>query len=97
MLIGPALGGGLFGKVQHPTGQDDIHLTAGKVVPDPELGPLGHVLDDELLAKMKAAGMAVNEADKNAFIKASKPTYDEFGKEVPGAGELIDTALALGK
>jgi len=54
-------------------------------------------LDDELLAKMKAAGMAVNEADKNAFIKASKPTYDEFGKEVPGAGELIDTALALGK
>jgi tripartite ATP-independent transporter DctP family solute receptor len=54
-------------------------------------------LDDELLTKMKAAGMQVNEVDKNAFIKASKTTYDEFGQEVPGAKELIDTALALGK
>ena len=54
-------------------------------------------LDDELLDKMKAAGMQVNEVDKAAFIKASKPTYDEFGQEVAGAKELIDMALALGK
>jgi len=54
-------------------------------------------LDDELLAKMKAAGMQVNEVGKPAFIKASKPIYVEFGKEVPGGKELIDKALALGK
>jgi TRAP-type C4-dicarboxylate transport system substrate-binding protein len=39
----------------------------------------------------------VNDADKDAFIKASKPVYDEFAKEVPGAKEVIDRAIALGK
>ncbi len=53
--------------------------------------------DNELLEKMKAAGMAVNEVDKAAFVKASKPIYEEYSKEVPGAKELIDKALALGK
>jgi TRAP-type C4-dicarboxylate transport system substrate-binding protein len=54
-------------------------------------------LDDSLLKKLKEAGMKVNEADKDAFIKASKPIYDEFAKEVPGGKELIDKSLALGK
>ena len=27
--------------------------------------------------------MQVNEVDKDAFIAASKPIYEEFGKEVP--------------
>ena len=53
--------------------------------------------DAELLGKLKAAGMQVNEVDKDAFIAASKPIYDEFGKEVPGAKEVIDRAVALGK
>jgi tripartite ATP-independent transporter DctP family solute receptor len=53
--------------------------------------------DEELLAKLKSAGMQVNEVDKNAFVAASKTIYDEFGKEVPGAKELIDRAVALGK
>jgi len=53
--------------------------------------------DEELLGKLKAAGMQVNEVDKNAFVAASKPIYEEFGKEVPGAKELIDRAVALGK
>ncbi len=54
-------------------------------------------LDNDLLGKLKAAGMQVNEADKNAFIKASSKIYEEFSKEVPGGKELIDKALALGK
>jgi TRAP-type transport system periplasmic protein len=53
--------------------------------------------DEELLGKLKQAGMQVNEVDKNAFIAASKPIYDDFGKEVQGAKELIDRAVALGK
>ena len=48
-------------------------------------------------SKLKKAGMQVNEADKDAFIKASKPIYEEFAKEVPGGKELIDKSLALGK
>jgi tripartite ATP-independent transporter DctP family solute receptor len=51
----------------------------------------------ELLGKIKAAGVQVNEVDKDAFVKASGPIYDEFGKEVAGAKELIDRAVALGK
>ena len=53
--------------------------------------------DDELLAKMKTSGIQVNNANKDAFIAASKPVYDEFAKEVPGAKEVIDRAIALGK
>ena len=55
-------------------------------------------LDKQLLEKIKKTpGISVNEADKDAFIKASKPIYDEFAKDVPGGKELIDGALALGK
>ena len=53
--------------------------------------------DNALLAKMKTAGIQVNNANKDAFIAASKPVYDEFAKEVPGAKEVIDRAIALGK
>lgn len=54
--------------------------------------------DQVLLDKMKASGsMQVNEANKDAFIAASKPVYEEFEKEVPGAKEIIDRAIALGK
>jgi tripartite ATP-independent transporter DctP family solute receptor len=54
-------------------------------------------LDGELLEKIKAAGVKVNEADKDAFIGASKEVYAEFAKEVPDGGKLVDKAIALGK
>jgi len=53
--------------------------------------------ETDLLAKLKLSGIQINEVDKNAFIAASKPIYEEFGKEVNGAKALIDTAVALGK
>ncbi len=54
-------------------------------------------LDNDLLEKIKAAGVKVNEADKDAFIAASKSVYDEFSKEVPAGGKLVSTAIDLGK
>ena len=56
-------------------------------------------VEDEkrLLAQMKEAKISVNYADKDAFIAASKPIYDEFSNEVPGAKEFIERAIALGK
>ncbi|MGH6666024.1 MAG: TRAP transporter substrate-binding protein [Pseudolabrys sp.] len=58
----------------------------------------GADLDTKLLAEIeKNPNIKVNKADKDAFIKASAPIYEEFGKEVPGGKELIDKALALGK
>ena len=53
--------------------------------------------DGELLGKLKSAGMQVNTPNKDAFIAASKPVYDEFAREVPGSKEVIDRAIALGK
>ncbi len=52
-------------------------------------------LEVSLLAQLKAGGMAVNTADKAAFISASGPIYEEFGNSVPGGKELIDEALGL--
>jgi TRAP-type C4-dicarboxylate transport system substrate-binding protein len=53
--------------------------------------------DNELIGKIKSAGVQVNQADKAAFVAASKAVYDDFGKEVKGSKALIDQALALGK
>jgi TRAP-type transport system periplasmic protein len=51
--------------------------------------------DTALLEKLKQAGMQVNDVDQNAFVAASRPIYDEFSAEVPGAKEVIDRAIAL--
>jgi tripartite ATP-independent transporter DctP family solute receptor len=53
--------------------------------------------DTALLEKLKAAGMQVNVPNKEAFIAASAPVYDEFAREIPGSREIIDRAIALGK
>ena len=53
--------------------------------------------DNDLLAKLKTGGIQVNTPNKDAFVAASKPVYDEFAKEVPSAKDVIDRAIALGK
>jgi tripartite ATP-independent transporter DctP family solute receptor len=53
--------------------------------------------DSDLLNKLKTAGMQVNTPNKDSFVAASKPVYEEFAKEVAGSKEVIDRAIALGK
>jgi tripartite ATP-independent transporter DctP family solute receptor len=53
--------------------------------------------DTELLGKITAAGVKSNVPNKDAFVAASKPVYEEFAKEVPGSKAVIDRAIALGK
>lgn len=53
-------------------------------------------LEQSLLKVIEDAGVAVNTADKDAFIAASKPIYEQFAAEVEGAQEMIDKVLALG-
>jgi tripartite ATP-independent transporter DctP family solute receptor len=64
---------------------------------EPVVYKIAAKLDEDLLKKLKEAGMKVNEADKDAFIKASSKIYEDFSKEVPGGKELIDKSLALAK
>ena len=54
----------------------------------------GARMDKEILEKMQKT-LKVNEVDKEAFVKASKPVYDDFTKEVKGGKELVDRILAL--
>ena len=39
--------------------------------------------------------MKVNNADNSAFIKASKPIYDEFASSVDGGAKLIKAVQDL--
>jgi tripartite ATP-independent transporter DctP family solute receptor len=52
-------------------------------------------METDLLSKLKAGGMAVNEPDKDAFVKASTGIYDEFSGSVPGGKEMVDKAISL--
>lgn len=54
-------------------------------------------LDKDLVGKIEEMGTAVNEADKQAFITASKPIYDEFAATVDGGQELVDKIQSLAK
>lgn len=49
-------------------------------------------MDHELLAELRAAGMRVNDADHAAFVAASEAIYDEFGRTVENAGQLVSMA-----
>ena len=55
----------------------------------------GAASDNELLQELVNAGMEMNEADRAAFVEASKPVYEQFGSEVDGGQQLIDAVLKL--
>ena len=74
----------------------DVQATIAKIAW--EMGDFarseGERLDKELMAKI-APPMKANEVDKDAFIKASRAIYEEFGKEVPGGTELVKLVQSL--
>lgn len=52
---------------------------------------IGKTADGEIVAFLKAKGMKVNQADIDAFVKASRPIWTDWAKEVGGdAQKLID-------
>jgi TRAP-type transport system periplasmic protein len=55
----------------------------------------GGMADGVLLDELKAAGMEVNVADRQAFVDASRPIYTKFAEEVEGGQEMIDLVLSL--
>ncbi|HSD99808.1 MAG TPA: TRAP transporter substrate-binding protein [Burkholderiales bacterium] len=77
----------------------DVRKTLEAVAKDTQAFVYAAATSDEtdLLDKIKAAGVQVNEADKAAFVRASKAVYEDFGTEVKGSKALIDKALALAK
>jgi TRAP-type C4-dicarboxylate transport system substrate-binding protein len=55
----------------------------------------GETADRELLDRVVAAGVAVNEADRASFIAASAPIYAMFAERVEGGADLVAAAQAL--
>ena len=55
----------------------------------------GGSAEGELLDELKAAGMEVNTADRQAFVDASAPLYEKFASEVEGGQAMIDSVLSL--
>ncbi len=51
--------------------------------------------DSQLLEELEANGMKVNQADRAAFVEASKPLYEKFAAEVENGQAMIDQALSL--
>ena len=78
---------------------DDVRKTLESTAMEvePFVLRLAEKLDNELADKMKQAGITINEADKAAFVNASKTIYEEFAKEVPTGKALIDKAIGLSK
>lgn len=77
----------------------DVQKTLDDVASEiePQILKLAERLDNELVGKMKPSGIKVNEADKSAFVAASKAIYAEFAKQVKAGKALIDKALSLAK
>lgn len=55
----------------------------------------GGAAEGKLLDELKAAGMEVNTADRQAFVAASAPLYSKFASEVEGGQAMIDSVLSL--
>ncbi|MGH7832148.1 MAG: TRAP transporter substrate-binding protein [Candidatus Binatia bacterium] len=74
----------------------DVQTTLAKIAS--EMGDFarsqGERLDKELMDKV-APPMKANEVDKDAFIKASRAIYDDFGKEVAGGTDLVKLVQSL--
>lgn len=58
---------------------------------------MGARMDKTLLAKLKQKGMKVNYIDRQAFIKASKPIYNEFETQVPDGLKMVEEVHRLEK
>jgi tripartite ATP-independent transporter DctP family solute receptor len=52
-------------------------------------------MDREILEAFRAAGLRINQADRDSFLDASRPIYAEFASEVPGGEDMIATAIRL--
>ena len=52
-------------------------------------------MDRELLEELRASSIQINEADRDRFLEASRPIYEEFGDTVSGGDDMIQTAIRL--
>jgi tripartite ATP-independent transporter DctP family solute receptor len=52
-------------------------------------------MDADFLGELRDAGVEVNDADREAFVRASGGVFEEFGNTVEGGEAMVADALAL--
>ncbi len=52
-------------------------------------------MDADFLGELRDAGVEVNDADREAFVRASGGIFEEFGNTVEGGEAMVAEALAL--
>jgi TRAP-type C4-dicarboxylate transport system substrate-binding protein len=52
-------------------------------------------MDSDFLDELRQAGVEVNSADRDAFVRASAEIFEEFGNTVEGGDRMVADALAL--
>ena len=52
-------------------------------------------MDADFLVELREAGVEVNDADREAFLRVSTEIFEEFGNTVEGGQALLTQALAL--
>lgn len=50
--------------------------------------------DTETIEKLRAAGMKVNDIDRQAFVKQTQQVYDELQGKIPGLSEIVNKVRA---
>ncbi|WP_353110339.1 TRAP transporter substrate-binding protein [Salinisphaera dokdonensis] len=56
---------------------------------------MGAQLDEDLLTKLKDEGMKVNDIDRQSFVDASTPIYDQFESDVDDGEAMIKEVRSL--
>lgn len=85
-------GAGTWGKLP-----DDVKAAVTEVAGSVQDWALatGEAADNDLVTRVRDAGVEINEADKDAFIAASAPIYKAFAEKVSGGDTLVSRAQAL--
>ena len=76
---------------------EDVRATLRRVAAESQsfVYEMAARMDADFLKELREAGVEVNEADREAFLRASTEIFEEFGNTVEGGEALLAQALAL--
>jgi len=76
---------------------EDVRATLRRIASEtqPFVHETATEMDTRFLDELREAGVQVNEADRDAFVRASREIFEEFGNTVEGGEAMVAQALAL--
>jgi len=76
---------------------EDVQVTLRRIASETQsfVHETAAQMDSDFLDELRSAGVEVNIADREAFIRASREIFEGFGDTVEGGDALVAEALAL--